>query len=138
MMEAMQLVGTEYISKALLKKLGSNDRIYWDDVPTALRIAEEHVRGHGSAADKGRIISEECRERYLTWQGCGRAIYYNTLEMRNAYNPFLFPLPLFRPCDRKADASGFCEPHKTKAIEDGRLPKKNLLERTIERLKGRE
>ena len=106
-MEPMELFGTEYISKALLRKLNRHGRIYWDDVPSRFRVTEERIRSSRGADDKKWL------SKHLTWNGCGRADTHG--EDDKGYN-------LFRPCDRVADISGFCKSHKNSAIRDERVP----------------
>jgi hypothetical protein len=120
MMEPMRLVGTEYVPEALVKYLRSpaakydtGRRIYWDDVPAALRASESFIRG--SRYD----------EKDLEWNGCGRAFATQLASRELVHSKYLDRHDvldrLFRPCPRVADDTGFCKSHKPSAIKDGRI-----------------
>lgn len=120
MMEPMRLVGTEYVPEALVKYLRSpaakydtGRRIYWDDVPAALRASESFIRG------------TRYDEKDLEWNGCGRAFATELASRELVQSRYLDRHDvldrLFRPCPRVADDTGFCKSHKPSAIKDGRI-----------------
>ena len=104
MNEPMVLVGSEYVPVSLTKSHASVRngvrRVYWDDIPTALRATEEEVRRSMGARDSQWL------KRVLSWNGCGRA-----QSFREKY----------LPCHHKPDETGFCKSHKASAVKDGRI-----------------
>ena len=158
-MEPMELVGTEYLPKALLKRIrsGKYAKLYWDEVPAIFMATETDLRPHINTMigieykvvpmtddDIKREYGKETSKRILDaliWNGCGRAVverlaYWKYPAMHSYYrdNRHLGNTDgiLFRRCHHKADSTGFCKVHKARAIKDGRISafRVNSLSRT--------
>ena len=110
-----QLVGTEYIPKALLRRMQlpsqsqrEEGRIYWDEIPMVFRATEARLRASIGASDPKYLM------RILSWNGCRRAIHHGTMGGDGPHKDS----SIFRPCEKVADESGFCKAHKATGIED--------------------
>ena len=149
-MEPMELVGTEYLPKALLKRIrsGKYAKLYWDEVPAIFMATETDLRPHHRQM-VGRLMKEQLvpmtnndiKHAYrketskrildaLVWKGCGRAVVERLayLEYPSAHPYYASDRHLgntdgilFRRCSSVADSTGFCKVHKARAIKDGRI-----------------
>jgi len=140
-MEPMELVGTEYLPKALMKRIRTRGAIlYWDEVPTTYMATESDLRPHhGGTRGRGSygrrdlripFSNREIREwgnkkrvidELLSWNGCGRAVSAMPFD-----DPTEWPVGnsdgiLFQRCYYVADSTGFCNQHRASAIKDGRV-----------------
>tara|TARA_R110002020_G_scaffold468290_1_gene692451 strand:+ start:19 stop:537 length:519 start_codon:yes stop_codon:yes gene_type:complete len=149
-MEPMELVGTEYLPKALLKRIrsGKYAKLYWDEVPAIFMATETDLRPHHRQMvgrqmkeqlvpmtnndikeDHDKRTSKEIIDE-LGWNGCGRAVVerlayweYPSAHPYYAMDRYLGNTDgiLFRRCHYVADSTGFCKVHKARAIKDGRV-----------------
>ena len=111
-----RLVGDKYIERdSIPRERRESDRVYWKDLHPHERITEEDVK---------REVRKSSRDKYLTWDGCGRAILVNNKPYGNSplhsWWDWGYDHYVYLPCSRKVhDNAGFCKAHLKSAKKDG-------------------